>query len=85
MLRILARIFKSMFLRVFSIMFHAQLDSQCYAQADSPQQCRPPADDYLECLHRKKEVSECRLGPRSKPRLRSLIDSPGNEDQGCIR
>jgi NADH dehydrogenase (ubiquinone) Fe-S protein 5 len=29
---------------------------QCYAQADAPSQCKAQAEDYLECLHRAKEV-----------------------------
>jgi hypothetical protein len=29
---------------------------QCYAQADSPQDCVAQKEDYLECLHRTKEV-----------------------------
>ncbi|SCV74635.1 BQ2448_7664 [Microbotryum intermedium] len=31
--------------------------SACYASADTPQQCIQPKEDYLECLHRTKEVS----------------------------
>lgn len=30
--------------------------TQCYAQADEPVECRPQSEDYLECLHRPKEV-----------------------------
>lgn len=30
--------------------------AQCYANADSPQQCFAQSEDYLECLHRTKEV-----------------------------
>ena len=30
---------------------------QCYAQTDNRTECRPQADDYLECLHHTKEVS----------------------------
>jgi len=28
---------------------------KCYAQTDSPHECTPPANDYLECLHHPKE------------------------------
>ncbi|KAJ6525854.1 hypothetical protein B0H10DRAFT_1863934, partial [Mycena sp. CBHHK59/15] len=28
---------------------------QCYANATSPRQCALQKDDYMECLHRKKE------------------------------
>lgn len=29
---------------------------KCYAQTDDPVECRPQSEDYLECLHRPKEV-----------------------------
>ena len=29
---------------------------QCYAYADPPQECKLQAEDYLECLHHRKEV-----------------------------
>lgn len=29
----------------------------CYAGADAPEDCKAQAEDYLECLHHKKEVS----------------------------
>lgn len=29
---------------------------QCYAQADVPSECTLKANDYLECLHKPKEV-----------------------------
>ncbi|EAU89390.1 hypothetical protein CC1G_11086 [Coprinopsis cinerea okayama7 len=29
---------------------------KCYAQTDSPRECRPAANDYLECLHHPKET-----------------------------
>jgi NADH dehydrogenase (ubiquinone) Fe-S protein 5 len=35
---------------------------QCYASADAPQDCVAQKDDYLECLHRTKEVGP--LGTR---------------------
>ncbi|TCD62767.1 hypothetical protein EIP91_006439, partial [Steccherinum ochraceum] len=31
--------------------------SKCYASTDNPSQCRVQADDYLECLHHKKEIA----------------------------
>lgn len=34
--------------------------AQCYAQADSPQDCVAQKEDYLECLHRTKEVGRTR-------------------------
>ncbi|KAL1746717.1 hypothetical protein HDZ31DRAFT_33487, partial [Schizophyllum fasciatum] len=30
---------------------------QCYTQTDLPTKCRPASDDYLECLHRTKEIA----------------------------
>ncbi|KAG6841553.1 hypothetical protein C0991_009588 [Blastosporella zonata] len=30
--------------------------SKCYAQTDHPVACRPQSEDYLECLHGKKEL-----------------------------
>ena len=29
---------------------------QCYVRADAPQECKLQAEDYLECLHHRKEV-----------------------------
>lgn len=29
---------------------------KCYAGADSPAECTPQKEDYLECLHHTKEV-----------------------------
>lgn len=29
---------------------------QCYAHADPPQECKLQVEDYLECLHHRKEV-----------------------------
>ncbi|TFK26570.1 hypothetical protein FA15DRAFT_270976 [Coprinopsis marcescibilis] len=30
---------------------------KCYAQTDSPRECTPSANDYLECLHKPKETA----------------------------
>ncbi|KAJ7211158.1 hypothetical protein GGX14DRAFT_363007 [Mycena pura] len=30
--------------------------TKCYASVTSPKQCGPQRDDYLECVHRTKEV-----------------------------
>ncbi|KAF8962561.1 hypothetical protein BDZ97DRAFT_1101890 [Flammula alnicola] len=29
---------------------------KCYAQTDEPSDCRPQNEDYLECLHRTKDI-----------------------------
>ncbi|KAJ7145983.1 hypothetical protein C8R44DRAFT_756267 [Mycena epipterygia] len=29
--------------------------TKCYAGADSPRECAPQRDDYMECVHRTKE------------------------------
>ena len=29
---------------------------QCYAQTDTPTECTPQSEDYLECLHHTKAV-----------------------------
>ncbi|EIW78430.1 hypothetical protein CONPUDRAFT_128055 [Coniophora puteana RWD-64-598 SS2] len=34
--------------------------SKCYANSDSPSQCRLQADDYLECLHHTKEIARAK-------------------------
>ncbi|GFZ44799.1 hypothetical protein JCM24511_02525 [Saitozyma sp. JCM 24511] len=34
--------------------------SKCYAQADSPQDCVAQKEDYLECLHRTKEIARAK-------------------------
>ncbi len=34
---------------------------QCYASADHPAQCIPQSEDYLECLHHTKEVSQSEM------------------------
>ncbi|KIO31427.1 hypothetical protein M407DRAFT_241800 [Tulasnella calospora MUT 4182] len=34
--------------------------AKCYASADSPSQCSFQAEDYLECLHHKKEIARAR-------------------------
>lgn len=31
--------------------------SKCYAQADAPSQCKGQVEDYMECLHRTKEIA----------------------------
>ncbi|KAG8982700.1 hypothetical protein FRB94_009909 [Tulasnella sp. JGI-2019a] len=31
--------------------------SKCWASADAPSQCANQADDYMECLHHKKEIA----------------------------
>lgn len=41
------------------------LTSQCYAGADEPSQCIAQKEDYMECLHKTKEVSCCRWAIRS--------------------
>ena len=33
---------------------------QCYAQTDVPAKCRPPLDDYVECLHHTNEACHAR-------------------------
>ncbi len=33
---------------------------KCYANADSPSECAPQKDDYLECLHHTKEVARAK-------------------------
>lgn len=33
------------------------LTLQCYAGADEPSQCIAQKEDYMECLHKTKEVS----------------------------
>ncbi|KAK1226741.1 hypothetical protein PQX77_010286 [Marasmius sp. AFHP31] len=33
---------------------------KCYVQADFPTDCRPQGDDYMECLHRGKEVARAK-------------------------
>ncbi|KAF8137464.1 hypothetical protein EV363DRAFT_1581078 [Boletus edulis] len=30
---------------------------KCYAQVDAPQECKLQAEDYLECLHHRKEIA----------------------------
>ena len=32
---------------------------QCMSKTDDPTKCRDFCDDYLECLHHRKEVSTC--------------------------
>ncbi|KAF8524268.1 hypothetical protein BU17DRAFT_63268 [Hysterangium stoloniferum] len=39
---------------------HWQEFAKCYAQTDNPHQCRPPAEDYLECLHHTKEIDRAK-------------------------
>ncbi|CAL1699064.1 unnamed protein product [Somion occarium] len=34
--------------------------TKCYAATDNPGQCRDQADDYLECLHRTKEIARAK-------------------------
>ncbi|GJE85192.1 NADH:ubiquinone oxidoreductase-like protein [Phanerochaete sordida] len=34
--------------------------SKCYASADHPSQCRAQGEDYLECLHRTKEIARAK-------------------------
>lgn len=36
-------------------------EQQCYAQTDTPTECVPQSEDYLECLHHTKAVSACRF------------------------
>ncbi|KAF8348531.1 hypothetical protein F5887DRAFT_589559 [Amanita rubescens] len=33
---------------------------QCYIQSENPKECRPLSDDYLECLHKTKEVAHAK-------------------------
>ncbi|KAF8633168.1 hypothetical protein AX17_004669 [Amanita inopinata Kibby_2008] len=33
---------------------------KCYIKSDNPVECRPQADDYLECLHRPKEIARAK-------------------------
>jgi len=35
--------------------------SKCYAKADTPAECIAQKEDYMECLHRTKEVSPCSI------------------------
>ncbi|KZT25691.1 hypothetical protein NEOLEDRAFT_1178156 [Neolentinus lepideus HHB14362 ss-1] len=34
--------------------------SKCYAGTDNPKQCKPMADDYLECLHHTQEIARAK-------------------------
>ncbi|KAI9634321.1 uncharacterized protein MKK02DRAFT_17995, partial [Dioszegia hungarica] len=34
--------------------------SKCYASAESPRDCVAQKDDYLECLHRTKEIARAK-------------------------
>jgi len=34
--------------------------SKCWASADTPSQCSNQADDYIECLHHRKEIARAR-------------------------
>ncbi|RXK34969.1 NADH dehydrogenase (ubiquinone) Fe-S protein 5 [Tremella mesenterica] len=34
--------------------------AKCYAQADVPNECIAPKEDYLECLHRTKEIARAK-------------------------
>lgn len=36
---------------------------QCYASAEGPNDCIAQKEDYLECLHRTKEVSDTPASP----------------------
>ncbi|KAF8691620.1 hypothetical protein AX14_002746 [Amanita brunnescens Koide BX004] len=33
---------------------------QCYIQSENPKECQPLADDYLECLHKPKEIARAK-------------------------
>ncbi|KAH9915849.1 uncharacterized protein B0H18DRAFT_984732 [Fomitopsis serialis] len=33
---------------------------KCYAQTDVPAKCRPPLDDYVECLHHTNEIARAK-------------------------
>ncbi|KAF8591292.1 hypothetical protein K439DRAFT_1327317, partial [Ramaria rubella] len=39
---------------------HWQEFAKCYAQTDNPVECRPPAEDYVECLHHTKEIARAK-------------------------
>jgi NADH dehydrogenase (ubiquinone) Fe-S protein 5 len=43
--------------------------TQCYAETDNPKECRPQAEDYLECLHHTKEA---RRAPSISPTLLTM-------------
>ncbi|KIJ25630.1 hypothetical protein M422DRAFT_785492 [Sphaerobolus stellatus SS14] len=34
---------------------------KCYTQTDDPGACRPPAEDYMECLHHTKEIERAKI------------------------
>lgn len=36
--------------------------SECMTKCETPEDCRPLREDYLECLHHRKEVSACFSG-----------------------
>jgi hypothetical protein len=55
-LHILAGVPKGAVLALPRAQFLTRSHTQCYAQADDPVECRPQSEDYLECLHRPKEV-----------------------------
>ena len=39
---------------------------QCMSKTDDPMKCRPLRDDYLECLHHRKEVRPIAWRPHLK-------------------
>lgn len=42
--------------------FHPTHTQQCMRETDDPRKCKERRDDYLECLHHRKEVSGARRG-----------------------
>lgn len=43
---------------------------KCLAEADEPVQCKDFRDDYLECLHHKKEITRYNLIARQEAKLK---------------
>jgi len=54
--RVLARVSKGIFLVLLALAVLTDRP-QCYSQADAPQECKLQADDYIECLHHRKEIA----------------------------
>ncbi|KAJ7123901.1 hypothetical protein C8R46DRAFT_839572, partial [Mycena filopes] len=50
--------------------------TKCYATADTPAQCAPQRDDYMECIHRTKEKARIAAiqAEVQKQRARALKD-----------
>lgn len=60
------------------------LDGQCYAQSDSPSECKPAADDYLECLHHTKEVLLLVILVYAIPHHLAFSDCASEGDKGRV-